>query len=124
MIRKFRGFDIVGGKGWVYGDLTHNQKVTKTGLEPRTMVGGYEVSDESVGLFTGIKDDNGTEIYEGDIISVSFEGHYLFTATVKWYDNLGGFFMDEGQGCSSFIPQKGVCVVGNVYEQKDENKNT
>ena len=50
---KFRGFDATGQKGWVYGDLVHNQKVTRTGLEPRVMVGGYEVVSESVGLFTG-----------------------------------------------------------------------
>lgn len=46
---KFRGWDIVGGKGWVYGDLVHNQKVTREGLEPRTMVGGYEVDPDTVG---------------------------------------------------------------------------
>ena len=49
----FRGYDAVGDKGWVYGDLVHNKKVTKTGLEDRVMVGGYEVVPESVGLFTG-----------------------------------------------------------------------
>ena len=46
---KFRGWDATGQKGWVYGDLVHNQKVTKEGLEPRVMVGGYEVIPESVG---------------------------------------------------------------------------
>lgn len=44
---KFRGKDVFTDT-WRYGDLVHNQKVTTTGLEPRTMVGGYEVKEETV----------------------------------------------------------------------------
>lgn len=31
-IIKFRGWDATGQKGWVYGDLYHNKKITRTGL--------------------------------------------------------------------------------------------
>lgn len=92
---KFCGIDATGRKGWVYGDLVHNQRVTTTGLEPRVMVGGYEVIPETVGLFTDLKDANGTDIYEGNFISVFLNGEKRQIGRVEWYPN-GYFFINDG----------------------------
>lgn len=121
----FRGWDATGQKGWVFGDLVHNQKVTKTGLEPRTMVGGYEVFPESVGQFTGLRDEAGNRIFEGDMVEwkkdskkylVVFRSGMFYASVEEFNENVYGgfplwFLCEEEQHCN---------VIGTIYEQRKE----
>lgn len=117
---KFRGKRLDNGE-WVVGSyieaenrdrsIAHQIIPYKAGLVVR------EVDPATVGQYTGLKDKNGKEIYEGDIL-LDESGTY---AVVGY--SMGAFYVDFGEGFDlQYFAEciHEICeVVGNVHDDPE-----
>ena len=134
---KFRGLST-DGEGWVYGDLAkymngepiimplsyfatrdfcNKDQDGNLVIEKEIAVGGFFfVLPESVGQFTGLKDINGTDIYEGDVITynfLAFESYNSFNSKIFWDEFM--WLTDD----HSLNRLSNIEVIGNIHENPE-----
>lgn len=132
---KFRGYFKRANK-WVYGFL--NIDLYKTIFSiitpmPSDIQKETAVVKESIGQYTGLKDKNDNEIYEGDIViwtkrqytdcsRTEIEGEFLAIGTISWYETIWGMRTPDGNYylLMPFHLETDVFeVIGNIYENPE-----
>lgn len=122
---KFRGRDIDQNE-WRYGSYVAMAELDGTILHYIVELDGQQwiVFPETVGQYTGLKDKNGIEIFEGDVIRTTSPD---CTAVVVWEQgtvrNIG--YTIESERKIVYVDRvdrndkSAVEVIGNIYENKE-----
>ena len=132
---EFRGKNKLTGK-WVYGFYleqdTYNlgSKNTKRDLlikdagiivENSKCTSGTIIDKKTLGQYTGLKDKNGKEIYEGDIVQIDIDRAY-----VKWNEKYGYFqlipigdYYFDSDVIGQVLEYVDAEIIGNIYDNKN-----
>lgn len=121
---KFRGKSADNGK-WITGYYYHECGNTyivedRQSLSETSRNVPYVVIPETVGQFTGLFDNNGKEIYEGDILFMGNDEYENIYNKVGIKDGCFGY-IGEYSGellpfCNYNVTEE---VVGNIYDNPD-----
>lgn len=112
---KFRGKRIDNGE-WVIGQLVKMWGEWHI-LNSDNVNTAYPVDPATVGQYTGLKDTNSREIYEGDI----FQAGYFGGVNVVMWDNENARYIGRSpQGCISYVGREpAVKIIGNIHDNPE-----
>lgn len=127
---KFRAKDY--NNKWRYGDLVQEKWGQGKAIMIKKDKTAWSALEETIGQYTGLNDENGKEIYEGDIIEFSYDmfvGNFdTFVAKGKVVFEEGAFYVevfenerttkDEAYLLYS-INLDTIEVIGNIYENEE-----
>lgn len=121
VVRADGGFFLVLPDAEVYGDYGNKEGVTHLCCNRGFLA---EVSPETVGQYTGMKDKNGNKIYEGDVAALPKFPNGVDKRFVM-YDEGRARFIRRSPNCkdSDYVINACCCedyeVIGNIYDNPE-----
>lgn len=117
---KFRGKraynpDNLENNEFVYGNYSNDPCPNITWNNKQNELDVSEVVKETIGQFTGLKDKNGVEIFEGDIVN----SNYFKNASVVFW-RYGWYFNTGKDNHHSFnTASHSFEIIGNIHENPE-----
>lgn len=125
---KFRA-KLEGSKEWIYGTY-YKLEITHRIVDELT-IATYDIDENTLGQYIGLKDRKGKEVYEGDIVGfypyelskqrhkrgLLIRGKIVFNNNSQFCIRYVDMFEPEGE--TDYLFSKECEVIGNIYENSD-----
>ena len=113
---KFRGKVKYGPHSGEWGEVVMGSDAIQYG-QGNVYFNNTAIDSDTIGQYTGLKDKNGKEIYEGDIVTGAF-----CTGMVEYWDKgWGGYVVtSDGDDWDGMLADfDDIEVIGNIHENPE-----
>lgn len=120
-ISRFRGKRLDNGE-WIYGSYVPHYDFFGTIKDEMVDENGnlFEVDPATVGQYTGLNDNNGKEIYEGDVLRMYDNNNYTFTCIyLQTQSAFLGKCNETQLGLANITEGVSKEIIGNIHDNHE-----